>query len=370
MSCTVIVKESNIVRTPRVIQLEGMFDLSPSERSKLTWEVNLSLQEREWNVGLIVGPSGSGKTTIARELFKDYIIDQFQWSKDKAIVDEFPNNMSIHEIVEILTSIGFSSPPAWLRNYNVLSNGEQFRVFIARALTEKRKITVIDEFTSVVDRTVAKAVSYTVQKYVRRHNKKFIAISCHYDIIQWLMPDWIFEAGVNNFQWSDGLRRRPDITLKIEKVHPKAWKLFKNHHYLSRNLNNSAQCYLASWNNEPVAFCAVLSQPILTSKQTIWRISRIVVLPDYQGLGIGMALLNYVASLYATKSRVGITTSHMGMIRALEKSPLWKLKRRGINQPHISLDWRRTSSSNRITCSFYYIGRPNFEDARRFEVLK
>lgn len=364
MPSTIIVRDSPIIRTARVVQLEGMFDLPPSERSKLTWEVNLPIEEREWNVGLIVGASGSGKTTIAREFFKDYIIDDFNWSKDKSVIDEFPKDMSIKEIIELLTSIGFSSPPAWLRNYHVLSNGEKFRVFIARALAERKEITVIDEFTSVVDRTVAKATSYTVQKYVRRYKRKFIAVSCHYDIIEWLMPDWIYDAGSKTFTWSDGVRRRPEIEIKVVRTDISAWEFFKNHHYLTSRLNRTARCFVAFWGNDPIAFCSV--QAVVTAKP-VWRISRMVVLPDYQGLGIGKFLITYIASLYATKGTVTVVMSHIGMLNALLRSPYWKLVRKGMFEDFPK--WYKNSSFGRYTATFKYIGKPNFEDARAFGII-
>ena len=87
-----------------------------------------------------------------------------------------------------MSSVGFSSPPSWVRPYHVLSNGEQFRVDIARTLSEKPQLAIVDEFTSVVDRTVAQIGSSAIQKTVRRRGQKFIAVSCHYDIVKWLEP--------------------------------------------------------------------------------------------------------------------------------------------------------------------------------------
>ena len=168
-----ITRTSNIVRTGRVLQLEGMFDVAPTEQSALTWDVELPLHEKQWNIGLIVGPSGCGKSTIARELFADAYVHGFAWDENKALIDSFPETMSVKEITLLLSSVGFSSPPSWLRPYRVLSNGEQFRATIARALAEKRDLAVIDEFTSVIDRTVAKIGSTAIAKTVRRTNGKF-----------------------------------------------------------------------------------------------------------------------------------------------------------------------------------------------------
>ena len=65
-------------------------------------------------------------------------------------------------------------------------------VDIARALCLDTHLIVFDEFTSVVDREIAKVSAYAISKAVRRLNKKFIAVTCHYDVVEWLEPDWAF----------------------------------------------------------------------------------------------------------------------------------------------------------------------------------
>src|SRR5262249_46391701 len=144
-----ITRSSPVKRTPRVQQVEGMFDLKATKNSEVTWNVRLNLPD-QWNIGLIVGPSGSGKSTVAKHLFGEALCLGFTWPQDRSILDGFPK-MPIKEIVLLLSSVGFSSPPSWLRPFHVLSTGEKFRVETARALAENKEC-VIDEFTSVVDR--------------------------------------------------------------------------------------------------------------------------------------------------------------------------------------------------------------------------
>lgn len=305
------------------MQMEGLFDVAPSQRSAERWTVNLSLPA-EWNVGLIVGPSGCGKTTIAKELFGQHLVSSWQWPQDKSILDGFPASMGIKEIVDLLSSVGFSSPPSWVRPFHVLSNGEQFRVNMARTLAESPDIAVVDEFTSVVDRTVAQIGSAAIQKTVRRRKQRFIAVSCHYDIAEWLEPDWIYEPATDKLTVGRSLRR-PQINLVVKRVDKSAWQLFRKHHYLDTTLHTAAKCFCAFINNVPVAFASVLHFPHPRSPD-MKREHRTVCLPDYQGVGIGNALSDYVGAMVkALGCRYVSITSHPAMMRSRAKSSKWRM---------------------------------------------
>ncbi|MDQ3007194.1 MAG: ABC transporter ATP-binding protein [Chloroflexota bacterium] len=346
------------------MQLEGIFDVPPSEKSAEQWTVGFDLPQ-EWNIGLIVGASGSGKTTVARELFGDYIVSGFEWSKDKSILDDFEKDMSIKEIADLLSSVGFSSPPSWLRPFHVLSNGEQFRVNMARILSEQKNLAVVDEFTSVVDRTVAQIGSAAIAKTVRRRNQKFIAVSCHYDIMEWLQPDWIYQPATNEFA-SGRYLRRPEINLTVKRVHSSAWQLFRKHHYLNTSINSSAVCFCAFWNDVPVAFTAVLHFPHPTRKNTK-REHRTVCLPDYQGIGIGNAMSAYIGSVCKGLGWTFISsTANPAMIYTRAKNKTWKMTKSprmnsaGGSDGQVSM--ARTYAVNRLTAAFEYIGAALLKD--------
>jgi ABC-type ATPase with predicted acetyltransferase domain len=170
----------------------GKFDLQSNEIvERFTGKIDID--DINWNVGLIVGKSGTGKTSIAKELFGDKVIAEYKYNHE-SVVDDMPAEKSMNEIIDSFNSVGFSSPHSWIKQYSVLSNGEKMRVDLARAILENKDLFVFDEFTSVVDRNIAQIGSYAIQKTIRNSNKKFIAVSCHHDIIDWLLPDWIFST--------------------------------------------------------------------------------------------------------------------------------------------------------------------------------
>lgn len=195
-----IVKQVKSVDSFNSNVVKSMFDISESdivENFKCVIDLDF-----DWNIGVIVGNSGTGKTTIAKEIFKkEYFISQ-EYS-DEPIIDSITKDRSVQDIIKTLSAVGFASPKSWLKPYHILSNGEKMRVDVARSIMSKSDIIVFDEFTSVVDRTVAKISSLSIQKTVRRDNKRFVAVSCHYDIIEYLMPDWILDTTSMTFTKPD-----------------------------------------------------------------------------------------------------------------------------------------------------------------------
>lgn len=206
-----IVKKSEIEETFRVSKIMADFDVKIDHATE-HFEGNIEFPEN-WNIGVIVGSSGTGKTTIAKELFGEQYITNFRYDK-KSVIDDMPK-MSIDEITKMFYSVGFGSIPSWLKPYTVLSNGEKMRVDLARALLE-RDFVVFDEFTSVVDRNVAQTACIAINKAIKKTQKKFVAVSCHYDILDWLQPDWVFDT--DTMQSFFGKGHVPKNILKLENV--------------------------------------------------------------------------------------------------------------------------------------------------------
>lgn len=353
-----IVLETNYQETFRTSKVAGLFDLQSQKKIQREWNVDLPIDEFDWKIGLIVGSSGSGKTTIIKKLFPNDYHSKFTWG-NQSILEYFPKELTINEIINALSHIGFSSPPNWLLPYDALSNGQKFRVNIARALLENKKTIIIDEFTSFVDRTVAKISSAAISKFLKKSNKKFIAVSCHNDIIEWLEPDWIYNTDQNKFEMVH--LRRPEITLQIFKceksLQQSIWQIFKQHHYLTNNLSNQAIAFYALIDNNFCGFTSYITMP-LKNKKKMYREHRTVVLPDYQGIGIGNKLSEFLAEyiLINFDEYMYTTTSHPSIIFSRNKNSKWQmLKKPSIKSPHTNQNYRKTGSHNRLTASFKFI---------------
>jgi GNAT superfamily N-acetyltransferase len=351
-----VVVESRILDTPRVQQLRGLFDLPEQTVSRLQWTVRMPLDERPWNVGLMVGPSGCGKSTLARRLWPAELrrSETLAWPEDRAVIDVFPEALPVAEIAALLSAVGFSSPPAWLRPFGVLSTGQQFRVRLARLLAETGPgaLVVCDEFTSVVDRTVAQLGSAAVARAVRQRRQRFVAVTCHEDVLDWLQPDWVYRPAEGAFAWRS-LRPRPDIVVDIVRCAASAWPLFAAHHYLSGRLAPGAVCFLATHREHPVGFSAWV--PFVGSGPRRQREHRTVVLPDYQGVGLGSALSDRIASLWKGLGCGAVsTTTHPGLIRSRCRGRHWRLTRApGFVRTR---DPRLRHATARLTAGFEYVG--------------
>lgn len=270
---------------------------------------------KEFNIGLIVGGSGSGKSTLLKNFGVDGEVD---WDSERAIISHFE---SPYVAVEKFNSVGLSSVPTWTKPYHVLSTGEKFRATMSRKIDN---FAVIDEFTSVVDRNVAKSCSVSMSKYIKSKDiKNVVFCTCHKDIIEWLQPDWIIDTDLG-ILYDGRCLRRPNINIDIYESSYKSWEMFKKHHYLTQDINKAAKSYVVKWDEQIVGFASYLPYPSGTLKSA-FRGHRFVVLPEYQGLGIGKAMFEFIAStLFENSCRFFVRTTHLKVIKYMEACKNWR----------------------------------------------
>lgn len=201
------------------------------------------------------------------------------------------------------------------------------RVDLARAILHESDMVVFDEFTSVVDRTIAKTASYAIQKAMRKRGKKFIAVSCHKDIQEWLMPDWVYDTDKRSFFWVRGEYRKPHLQLDIYRLgnghKERLWNVFRKYHYLNTTLHPAATQYVGILNGEILVCHTGVIQAAM--KKGVKRVHRFVVLPDFQGIGIGLKFINFIAGQYIKQGlKFNLITTTPAIRCALERSDKWR----------------------------------------------
>jgi ABC-type lipoprotein export system ATPase subunit/GNAT superfamily N-acetyltransferase len=270
---------------------------------------------------LIVGTSGSGKSTILNT-----IGNSSQVKFDPGI-DVIKNFSSPERGEELLLACGLRSIPTWFRPPYTLSNGEHHRFIMALCLDQD--INAIDEFTSVVDRDTAKSLAYSIRTYYdRQKNKKPLYIaSCHRDIVEWLDPDSVYDTDlcvIENRRSLLGLGTRPKLALTIQSTSVHYWRYFSKYHYLDTAISKSAHYYVLLLGDKPIGFHAAIHS---TNRDihSYWRGHRTVILPEFQGMGIGTAFSDAIAELYVSRGlRYFSKTAHPSFGEHRERSPLWR----------------------------------------------
>lgn len=146
-----------------------------------------------------------------------------------------------------------------------------------------------------------------------------------------------------------------------ETTNKSLWRLFANHHYLSADLNNACKMYIATWNGVIVAMDSVLPIPSGTLKNG-YREHRLVVLPDYQGLGIGTRLSNALGNYYISNgNKYFCRSTHVKLAKSrllpnspwIETSSSRKLRKNvndGVHNHGFTFD------DKRIAYSYEYVG--------------
>lgn len=315
----------------RAERVKSLFNVETGADVKITADLPIESehwQDKDWQLGVIVGRSGTGKTSIGKQIWADTPIYNPTWQADKPIIDQIATNDSIDKATACLSAVGLGTVPAWLRPYQVLSNGEQFRANLAKALADEPNRLIIDEFSSVVDRQIACiGASAFAKAWKRTKGKQAILLTCHYDVLDWLEPDWVYNTDTSEFKVNRGLLwRKPPIAFDIYQTNWQFWHAFEPHHYLKMPKMIASTNYVAVVNGELVAHLAVSTRPALVEA----RACRLVVMPEWQGAGIGMRFLNAVCQMwlegnnrYNKPLRTIFHTSHPNLAQALRRDKKW-----------------------------------------------
>ena len=319
--------ESPVSKTFRCQKAANSLDIDVEKKSVHELTVAADVHN-DFNIGLIVGSSGSGKSTLAQHIWGQ---ECFKESIDlaKPIIDQFPDDWTYDQCAETLSGIGLTSVPCWIRPAYTLSTGQRARAEAALRMLQNEKTIVIDEWTSVVDRTVAKAMCHCVMKYARRNNKKIVLVACHFDIIEWLNPDWIIDCNTQSYTDRRAMvgtfKRTDQLRFDIKEIDRKSWSYFSKYHYLSDRLPGGKIYTFGLFNGEDQVGFQCFAAYIIGNHTTFFS-NRTVIHPDYAGLGLGIKLITESSKEMVRRGfKVKAKFSSTPVYKAMLKDGNWKL---------------------------------------------
>lgn len=358
--------QSEISKSFRCQRAADSLDIDVKEKSVHELSVDVDLI-KPYNIGLILGASGSGKTTLAKTMFGPNCFENYL-DENLPIIDQFSKEYSYDECANMLSGIGLTSVPCWIRPVKTLSNGQRSRAEAALALSANKDVVILDEWTSVVDRTVAKVMSHCVQKFARRSEKKIILLSCHYDVVEWLNPDWVIDC--NNQSFIDRRllpqserERTEKLSFDIKEVDRSTWKYFSKYHYLNKRLpGGEIFCFGLFHGPNQIGFqCFANYVPHRKGTIKIFHSNRTVIHPDYAGMGLGIHVINETSKIIKQRGfRVMAKFSSTPIYKSMIKNNQWRLleTKRQIGKMNIGGNMLRKEGfrENTKTFSFEFIG--------------
>ncbi len=145
------------------------------------------------------------------------------------------------------------------------------------------------------------------------------------------------------------LRQRPRLDVEIRRVSHEAWKLFAPFHYLTADLHKAARCFALYVGGRIASFAGVMHRPH-PKVRDIQGVSRLVTLPDWQGLGLAMILVDKLGAAFkALDKRLHTYPAHPSLIRSFDHSQFWKMEKK--SGSYSSADGRTSSLAGKVSQS-------------------
>jgi ABC-type lipoprotein export system ATPase subunit len=316
-------------------RVADLFGLSTYEPPHVVAE-NLALDVRPHDVVAFTGPSGSGKSSLLREVgARLNAIDATALELPNVpLVDTLPG--PVEHRLGLLAACGLSEARLLFRTPAELSDGQRYRFRIALAvslasrgtlvprvnnrdlgrspggLTSPGSPILLDEFTSPLDRTLAKVVAFNLRKLARRTGLGVLAATAHTDVLDDLNPDVLVRCPGDGRPVIAARRKalaRPISfarELRVVPGTPADWPLFARWHYRSHAVAFVKKVVLLKHGPVPVGVCvftapaaslALRSQyfgladarsrlALAALNDQLWCLARLVLHPTYRGAGV------------------------------------------------------------------------------------
>ena len=183
---------TSVERTTRVLEIAESFGLGLSDKIFVIYD-KLELEVEQGDVVYITGQSGSGKSLLLRDLAEQMAAEgKNVINLNEIVFEERPVidlvGKTTTDAANLLAQAGISDAYLYLRKPSQLSDGQLYRLKLAKLIESGADVWVADEFGAILDRITAKVVSYNLQKMARRLGKTFMIATTHTELTEDLNP--------------------------------------------------------------------------------------------------------------------------------------------------------------------------------------
>lgn len=189
--------KTRVQRSSRVLEIAEAFGIGLEDKEFVVFD-NLDLEVKKGDIVYITGQSGGGKSVLLRELGRQMAergqrvvnLDEIVF-EDKPLIDQIGTNTD--NAIQLLGVAGINDAYLYVRKPSELSDGQRYRLRLAKAIETGAEVWLADEFLAVLDRTSAKVIAFSLQKAARRAGATVIVATTHTDMVSDLCPDLVIE---------------------------------------------------------------------------------------------------------------------------------------------------------------------------------
>ncbi len=184
--------KTRVEKTPRVLEVAEAFGIGLADSEFVIYD-NLDLEVEDTDIVYITGQSGSGKSLLLKELARKLEDTKKVMRLDDVVLEEIPVidqiGESFSEGLDFLAKAGVSDAFLYVRKPSELSDGQRYRVKLAKLIESGADVWVADEFGAVLDRYTAKGIAYNMSRTARKAGACLIVATTHTDLEEELGPN-------------------------------------------------------------------------------------------------------------------------------------------------------------------------------------